>query len=136
MPAPNSTTPASRPAIAQVVRRICLAVGLSIGVCLQEYRRCITGRSDVATGRMNRNSSLLEHGSSENRSAAQGGVEAVEGHCGHQQNPARLMPAYQADPCVVSGYCSRRLSKNPRTTKASKPNRISRNTAKTQKISD
>ena len=34
-------------------------------------------------------SSLLEHGPSENRSAAQGGVEAIERHRGHQQNPGQ-----------------------------------------------
>src|SRR5664280_1223758 len=49
--------------------------------------------------------------------------------------PARLRPAYQEDIWVVRGKFARRLLKNCEATKASKPKRISRNTARLLPIS-
>src|ERR1035438_6111996 len=49
--------------------------------------------------------------------------------------PARLRPAYQEEIWVVRGKFDRRLLKNCEATKASKPKRISRNTARLLPIS-
>jgi hypothetical protein len=49
------------------------------------YHRLYTSRRM----RSSHGSLLLEHGTSENRSAAQRGVEAVERHRGHQQNSSQ-----------------------------------------------
>ena len=79
--------------------------------------------------------SVLENCASENRLAPQGGVESVERHRGHQQIPARLMPAYQADAWVVRGKFSSRQNWNTKPdARASKPRRISKNTDTPLKI--
>ena len=58
-------------------------------------------------------SSLLEHGASENRSAPQGGVEAVERHRGHQQNPGQTDARIPRRPLGRQGKVLQEL---PKTT--------------------